>query len=152
MRFFAIGLALSLAGASVTACDRMQLAASTGDPATSGSTTTTAPDATAVRELTIPAGTALPLVLDTPVGSDTSRVEQSVRAHLSRAIVVKGVTALRAGSIVTGIVTDATRSGNVKGRAHLALRFNEISPRGEHERYDIAARPVARVAPGTKKK
>lgn len=153
MRLYAIGLALSLAAASAAACDRMQLAASTGDSAaTSGSTAAGATDATAVRELTIPAGTALPLVLDTPVGSDTSRVEQAVRAHLSRAIVVKGVTALPAGSVVTGIVTDATRSGKVKGRAHVALRFSEIAPRGEHERYDISARPVARVAPATKKK
>ncbi len=31
------------------------------------------------REITIPAGTALPVVLDTSVGSDISRVEQPVR-------------------------------------------------------------------------
>src|SRR5688572_16357921 len=38
-----------------------------------------------LREVTIPAGTELPVVLDTAVGSDTSNVEAPVRAHLSRA-------------------------------------------------------------------
>src|SRR5689334_18486024 len=42
------------------------------------------------HEVTIPAGTRLPIVLDTPVASDTSRVEQAVHAHLSQPIVVHG--------------------------------------------------------------
>src|SRR5262245_9400586 len=36
------------------------------------------------REITVPAGTALPVVLDTPVGSDISRIEQPVNGHLAR--------------------------------------------------------------------
>src|SRR5690348_11992179 len=79
---------------------------------------------TKISEITIPAGTALPVVLDTAVGSDISRVEQPVRGHLSRAILVRGVTAVPRGSAVSGIVTDATRSGKVKGRAHVAFRFD----------------------------
>jgi hypothetical protein len=106
----------------------------------------------AAREVVIPAGTALPIVLDSTISSATSRVEQEVRAHLAHAIEVHGITALPAGSAVTGVVTDATRSGRVKGRAHVAVRFHEIAPRGQDERYAIAAGPVARVAPGTKKK
>lgn len=113
---------------------------------------TTGSSAPAVHEVTIPAGTALRIVLDTPVGSDTSRVEQPVHAHLARSVVVRGLTALPEGSVVTGVVTDARRSGKVKGRAHVAVRFDAVSPRGEDERYEIATRPVGRVAPGTKKK
>jgi hypothetical protein len=37
-----------------------------------------------------PAGTHLPVVLDTPVGSDISRIEQPVTAHLARAVIVGG--------------------------------------------------------------
>ena len=45
-----------------------------------------------VREITLPAGTMLPLALDTSVGSDISRIEDPVRAHLRHAVVVDGIT------------------------------------------------------------
>jgi len=106
----------------------------------------------AVREVTIPAGTSLPIVLDTPVGSDTSRVEEAVHAHLSKAIVVQGQTVLAEGSGVSGVVTDATRSGKVKGLAHLAVRFNTLTPRGDDERYTIQTTAVGRTAAATKKR
>ena len=105
-----------------------------------------------VRDVTIPAGTVLPIVLDTPVGSDTSHVEQSVAAHLSRTITFHGEAVVPAGSRIHGVVTDATPSGRVKGRAHLAVRFDSLSPRGDDERYQIRAASIGRTAPGTKKK
>ena len=108
--------------------------------------------APAWREVTIPAGTSLPLVLDTAIGSDISRVEQPVRAHLARAIVVRGATVLAQGSPVSGVVTDARRSGKVKGRAHVAVRFDTLTPRGVDERYRIHTTAVGRTAPATKKK
>jgi hypothetical protein len=104
------------------------------------------------HEVTIPAGTQLPIVLDTSVGSSTSRVEQPVHAHLARNVVVNGQTVLPGGSAISGVVTDATRSGKVKGRAHVALRFDTLSPRGLDERYNIRTTAVGRTAPGTKKK
>jgi hypothetical protein len=103
------------------------------------------------REVTIPAGTSLPIVLDTGVGSDTSHVEQAVSAHLARAIAVGGKAVVPQGSRVTGVVTDATRSGKVKGRAHVGMRFNELTPRGEEHRYQISTSSVGRTAPATKK-
>jgi hypothetical protein len=111
-----------------------------------------APAAVRVREVTIPAGTALPIVLDTSVGSDTSRVEQPVTAHLARPITLHGETVLAEGSRVAGVVTDASPSGRVKGRAHLAVRFDSLSPSGDNERYEIRAASIGRTAEGTKKK
>ena len=108
--------------------------------------------APAWREVTIPAGTSLSLVLDTGVGSDTSRVEQPVQAHLSRPIVIRGETVVAQGSAVGGVVTDATRSGKVKGRAHVGVRFDTLTPRGVDERYRIRTSAVGRTAPATKKK
>jgi hypothetical protein len=108
--------------------------------------------AEAWREITIPAGTTLPVVLDTTVGSDISRVEEPVRAHLSKPISVNGVTALPEGSVVNGVVTDAKRSGKVEGVAHVALRFETVSPRGEDERYRIETSSIGRTAHSTKKK
>ena len=108
--------------------------------------------AESVREVTIPAGTVLAIVLDTPVASDTSRPEQAVAAHLSRPVAIHGQTVLPAGSKVSGVVTDATRSGRVKGRAHVAMRFDALTPSGGGERYDIRTSAVGRTAASTKKK
>ena len=49
------------------------------------------------REITIPAGTVLPVSLETSVGSDISRVEQPVHGSLRRAVVIQGVQVLPAG-------------------------------------------------------
>jgi hypothetical protein len=105
-----------------------------------------------VREVTIPAGTELPVVLDTSLGSKTSHVEEPVRAHLSRPITVGGEQVLPDGSSVSGVVTAATPSARVKGRAHLAVRFDSITPRGGDERYRIETGAIARTAPAEKKK
>jgi len=103
------------------------------------------------REVTIPAGTNIPVVLDTAVGSDTSNVEEAVTGHLSRSITIGGMTALPEGSRVSGVVTDATRSAKVKGRAHVAVRFDSVTPRGDDQRYKIQTASVGRTAPSTKK-
>jgi hypothetical protein len=104
------------------------------------------------REITIPAGTALTVVLDTSVGSDISRVEQPVSGHLARTVHVNGAAAIPAGSAVSGVVTSARRSGKVRGRAYVAMRFSSVTPRGDSERYRIQTRNVGRLAPATKEK
>jgi hypothetical protein len=103
-----------------------------------------------LREVTLPAGTVLPLTLDSYVASDASRIESPVHAHLRRAIVVDGVRVLPAGTPVSGYVTSARRSARVKGRAHVAFRFTSLSVDGE--RYGVQTSRVVRQAPGTKKK
>ena len=91
-------------------------------------------------------------MLDTGVGSDTSRTEEAVQGHLSSPVVVHGDTVLAAGTRVGGVVTSAERSGKVKGRAHIAVRFDTITPRGDDERYRIRTATVQRTAAATKKK
>jgi len=105
-----------------------------------------------VREIVVPAGTSLPIVLDTTVGSETSRVEEGVQAHVARPVPVNAVAVLPEGSRVSGVVTDATPAGKVKGRAHVAMRFTTLVPRGGEERYQIRTTAISRVAPATKKK
>lgn len=163
MRLLMIGLLAG--GMAAGGCDRAETraAAASAVPADSG----TAPSATAgraepsaaaapagpsFREVTIPAGTRLPIVLDTSVGSDTSRAEQPVHAHLSQPVVVHGQTVLPSGSRVSGVVTDAKRSGKVKGLAHVAVRFSSVTPKGDDERYAFHAGAVSRTAEATKKR
>jgi len=103
------------------------------------------------REVTLPAGTRIPIVLENPVGSDISRIEQPVRAHLSAAVRLRGTTVIPRGSRVSGVVVDARRSAKVKGRARVAVRFDSLVPLGNDERYALHAATVTRIAPATKK-
>jgi hypothetical protein len=105
----------------------------------------------AYREVTIPAGTALRLTLQSGVASDTSRVEQPVRARLQQPLSIGGHAVVPAGSAVTGHVTAVRRSGKVKGRAYLAMRFTDLTTAGTDDHYRIRTRVWGREAPGTKK-
>src|SRR5690349_14966186 len=78
------------------------------------------------RYVTLPAGTVIPVVLDSYVASDTSRIESPVRAHVRRAIVVNGAVVVPAGSALNGYVTHAERGGRVSGRASVAFRFSNL--------------------------
>jgi hypothetical protein len=109
-----------------------------------------APPVPVYREVTIPAGTVLRLDLKSSVASDTSKVEDTVRAALRQPVVVDGQTVLPVGTELVGTVTDVARSGRVKGRARVAYRFATL--RHDSERYDIRTASIAHQAEATKKK
>jgi len=100
------------------------------------------------REVTIPAGTTLRLTLQSAVASDSSHVEDPVRAELRQAVSIEGTQVLPAGTEVVGSVTDVARSGRVKGRARVAYRFNSLRAAGE--RYDIHTSALSHQAAATK--
>jgi len=103
------------------------------------------------REVTLPAGTVLPVTLSSPVGSDTSRVEDPVKATLRRPVLSNGVQVLPAGTAVLGHVTHAQRSAKVKGRASVGFRFTQIDLPGAGGKMGITTSPISRLAPATKK-
>jgi outer membrane lipoprotein SlyB len=103
------------------------------------------------REVTIPAGTILPVELTTAVASDSSSVEDQVRGTLRAPITVKGIRALPAGTAVLGNVTAVERAARVKGRARVAFRFTSIDPPGDAERISIRTDTIAQTARATKK-
>jgi hypothetical protein len=164
----AIALTFAVAG-----CGRSTPAASDGTAATTASAPTAGASAvsdapagptdraaapagasreTGPREIVLPAGTTLPVVLDTRVDSASSHVEETVRAHLRRAVTHDGALVLPAGSTVSGTVEIADPGGKVSGRAAVAVRFHSLTPRGTDEHYAIETSAVRRVAPSTKKK
>jgi hypothetical protein len=100
------------------------------------------------RDATIPAGTTLPLALTNGIASDTSAVEDTVTAELTRGITIDGRELLPAGTRVTGSVTEVDDSGRVKGRAMIAFRFTSL--RTGDEQYDIRTEPLSHLAPATK--
>ena len=102
-----------------------------------------------VRTITIPDNTVIDATLNTPLSSETSRVEQRVNATVNSPVVIDGITAIPAGSALSGHVTNVKDSGKVKGRAELAFSFNRL--RAGSVTYDVTTRPFHYVAESTKK-
>jgi hypothetical protein len=99
-------------------------------------------------EMEVPAGTALEIVLETPVSSATSNLEDAVKGHVAKAVAVSGMTTIPAGSAVSGTVVEANPSGRVKGRASIAIRFNRVVVASTP--YTIQTARITREAAATK--
>jgi hypothetical protein len=96
----------------------------------------------------VPAGTALPIAFKTTVASDKNAPGDLVVAELAENVGVKGRVVLPAGTEVRGRVAVATGSGRVKGRARLAVEFQQVVLKG-HE-HAIMAAPIDVTAPSAK--
>jgi hypothetical protein len=102
-----------------------------------------------VRTITIPDNTVLDVTLNTPLASDSSRVEERVRGTLASPIVIDGTTVIPSGAALSGHVTHVDDSDKVKGRAELSFRFTRLT--SGPVTYDIHTRPLVYVAESTKK-
>lgn len=107
-----------------------------------------APRVPEYREVTIPAGTALPLEMTSTISSSSAEVEAPVSAKLRNAIAINGDTAIPAGAVLRGNVTDVERAGRVKGRAHISFAFSEVNMSGGRE--DLKTNPLTFEAEATK--
>lgn len=147
--------ALTLAG-FCAACGGSEMSQSATGTTEEGTSTSAAAekekkaDLPVYREVTVPAGTTLRLDLQSSVASDSSQVEDTVRASLRQAVSVDGQTVLPMGTELVGTVTDVAQSGRVKGRARVAYRFSSL--RHDSERYPITTATIAHQAEATKKK
>ena len=102
------------------------------------------------RELTIHSGATLSATLTTPLASDTSKVEDTVRATLRSAVSIDGVELLPPGATITGHVTKAEQAAKVKGRAVIAFRFNSVDLHDGPEH--MSTETITREAASTKGK
>jgi hypothetical protein len=91
------------------------------------------------------AGAAIPVRFDTAVSSATSNPEDRVEATVRENVRSGGRVVIPAGSTLHGNVIAAERSGRVKGRARLSLRFSEVEIDGRRHR--ISTQRIALVAP-----
>ena len=101
------------------------------------------------REYTLPAGTRLSARLETALGSDSSRINDPVQAVLIEPMLIDGVEVIPADSTINGVVTTAEQSGNVRGRASLAVQFNAITLAGRGDTYALSS-SVHHTAEATK--
>lgn len=91
-----------------------------------------------MKEFTIPAGTSLAVTVLSNLGSETSQVEDIVKGSLAKPIVIDGTTVAPQGADVRGVVSDAKKSGRVKGKASLGIAFDRLTVRGETHQIQTA--------------
>ena len=146
----ALALMAACTGQAAGRTDFASSAPASSSAAPAATATESSAAAPAYREVTLPAGTVLPVDLETSVGSDISRVEQPVHGRLRRAIIAHGVEVLPAGAAISGHVTAAQRPGKVKGRGYVAFRFTQLDTPGAGTSR-ISTAQISRTAPATKK-
>ena len=77
-------------------------------------------------ELTIPADSVIGLQVENAVSSDSAKVEQQVRARVTRDVRVRDQVAIPAGARAEGSITLVERGGRLKDQARLGIRFHTI--------------------------
>ncbi len=99
------------------------------------------------QEVTLPAGTVLHLRMENSIGSDISRVEEPVRAEVTRPVVVRGRAVVPTGSVAIGNVLAVRKAGHLRQRSLVTVRFSELKPRGEEDQFRIRTRAWSAVGP-----
>jgi len=107
-----------------------------------------APSANAANELTIPAGTRLPVVLKHAISSRGTREGDGVYAETTFPVVANGRILIPVGTFVQGRVSHIQRGGRIKGRAEVLMHFTTlIYPSG----YTVLLPGAVENAPGVDK-
>jgi len=97
---------------------------------------------------TLAAGTELQVALDTAVSSATSKVGDSVRAHVTQPLVIDGATAIPEGSSVVGTVTEAVPVKKIGGAASVGVRFDAVELPGQTVVIDASIQQKAKSETG----
>jgi len=98
--------------------------------------------------LVLAAGTSLPIVMQTTAASNTSQAGDRVIAEIAEDVAAGGRVVLPEGTEVIGRVVAAQGSGRVKGRARLAVEFEEVRVGGAS--YVLEATPLDVTAESSK--
>lgn len=123
------------------------LASAQSSPATKPATDASAP-ANNAGELTIPAGTKVPVALKHAVSSKGTREGDGVYAETTFPVVANGRVLIPAGTFVQGRVSHIQRGGHIKGRAEVLMHFTTlIYPSG----YTVLLPGAVENAPGADK-
>jgi hypothetical protein len=78
------------------------------------------------KHYTVPAGTPLVVRLEQTVSAKNSNVGDSFSGVLAQSVVVGGVTVIRSGAPVTGVVTASKGQGRFKGSGDLAIAIKRV--------------------------
>jgi len=84
------------------------------------------PSAPEYLEVTVPADSVIGLQIETPLSSESARIEDRVVARVTRDVRADGRIAIPAGSKVIGAVSVVDRGGRMKEQARLGVRFHTV--------------------------
>ena len=130
----------------VAACLLAACAVAQTSPATSAAGTSPAP-ANAL-ELTIPAGTKVPLALKHAISTKATREGDAVYAETTFPVVVDNRVLIPAGTYVQGRISHIKQAGRINGRAEVLMHFTTlIYPSG----YTVFLPAAVENAPGVDK-
>jgi len=94
--------------------------------ANSAANTPTAPSTAAGRQVTIPAGTKVPLVLKHAISTKGAQEGDPVYAETNFPVVLNDHVLIPAGTYVQGKITHVQRAGRIKGRAEVQMHFTTL--------------------------
>jgi hypothetical protein len=94
--------------------------------ATAQNATTQSVTSNSLKQLTVPAGTEIPLILKSAIDTKNTRVGDGVYCQTAFPVVVDNVIAIPAGTYVKGEIVRAQRAGRIKGRAEIQFKFNTL--------------------------
>ena len=103
------------------------------------------------KQETLAAGTVIRASLQHSLTTDSNAPGDPFTMKVVDDVKVNDKIVIPLGSTVRGIVAESKRSGRVKGRAYMALRFTEVVL-ANGQIYPIQASGASRMAAGTKKK
>jgi hypothetical protein len=78
------------------------------------------------EELVLPADSVIGLQVENGVSSDRAKLEDQIRARVTRDVKVRDQVAIPAGARAEGAVTLVERGGRLKDQARLGIRFHTI--------------------------
>lgn len=75
----------------------------------------------------LPTNAVIGIRLDTTVSTESARVEDAVRARVTRPVIVDGVTVIPTGARLNGMVTEVDTGGRFRERARIGVRFTSLT-------------------------
>ena len=79
-----------------------------------------------LKQVTVPAGTEVPLILKSAIDTKNTRVGDGVYCQTAFPVVMDNVIVIPAGTYVKGQIVKSQRAGRVKGRAEVLFRFDTL--------------------------
>lgn len=108
-----------------------QMAASAPAPAPQAPPPPPAPPQPVVKQVTLPAGTIIPVRITETLDSKTAQSNDVFHGSIAGDLGTQGVIAVPHGSAVMGRIVDAREAAHFKGSALLSIELTEISARGK---------------------
>jgi outer membrane biosynthesis protein TonB len=95
------------------------------------------------EDVTITQDSVIGIRLETPVSSETAKVEDRVQARVTRDVMVDGRTAIPTGARLDGVVSEVDAGGKFKGRARVGIKFTQVVL-GDNHRIQIQTETIYR--------